>query len=350
VKSQVNKGTEFEVILPIHHLAAIVARTASPCYTQIADIKLEGEQLPIPVEVSTNALDEAPLSINEEISTDKPLVLIADDNADVRTYIASCLGTDYNIILAKDGQECETLAFEQTPDIIVSDVMMPFKDGFEVCKTLKSDERTSHIPIIMLTAKADIKSKLQGLEQGADVYLMKPFHKEELLLRIKKLLELRLQLQLFYRSTIGSNTAYTVTPSRDEAESIKEGKTQVENISTEKPNPLVNNADNAFVLKVKTLIEANLNNAGFDVEKLCRDLLLSPSQVHRKLTALTGLSTNNFIRYIRLVKAKEGLVKNARFSIAAVAYDCGFNDPAYFSRAFKQEFSVTPQVWREENL
>jgi YesN/AraC family two-component response regulator len=210
-------------------------------------------------------------------------------------------------------------------------VMMPFKDGFEVCKTLKNDERTSHIPIIMLTAKADIDSKLQGLEQGADVYLMKPFHKEELLLRIKKLLELRQQLQQFYRS----NAVYT------------EGSlTQ----PIEKPNPLTNNADNVFVIKVRTLIEANLANTNFDVEKLSHDLLLSPSQVHRKLTALTGLSTNSFIRYIRLSSAKNLLITNAHFSIAAIAYDSGFSDPAYFSRAFKQEFGETPQAWREQNL
>lgn len=318
VKSQVNKGTEFEVVLPILH---------------IADLKVAREQLPIlPPIIDSFTADNAPLSKNEEISKEKPLVLIADDNADVRAYIASCLSTDYNLLIAQDGQECEDLAFDKIPDLIITDVMMPFKDGFEVCQTLKTDERTSHIPIIMLTAKADMDSKLQGLEHGADVYLMKPFNKDELLVRIKKLLELRQQLQQFYRSTLGGNT--------------EGGKTQ----AIEKPNPLTNNADNAFVIKVRTLIETNLNKVDFDVEKLCRDLLLSTSQVHRKLTALTGLSTNSFMRYVRLVKSKEQLVQNAHFSISAVAYDCGFNDPAYFSRAFKQEFGMTPQMWREQNV
>ena len=325
VKSQVNKGTEFEVVLPIHH---------------IDEIKAGDVQLPVfnRVEVGFISLEEHPLSINQEISIEKPLILIADDNADVRTYITSCLGTDYNLLIAKDGQECENFAFEHIPDLIVSDVMMPFKDGFEVCKTLKSDERTSHIPIIMLTAKADMDSKLQGLEHGADVYLMKPFNKDELLLRIKKLLELRQQLQQYYRSSIDTKAVYT-----------EGGKIEIENLPKEKSNSLANYSDNAFVIKVRTLIEANLANANFDVEKLCQDLLLSPSQVHRKLTALTGLSTNSFIRYIRLVKAKEMLLKNAHFSISAVAYDSGFNDPAYFSRAFKQEFGMTPQAWREKN-
>ena len=322
VKSQVNKGTEFEVILPIQHIENLKIVHEMPLQTEIMAMD------------TTVSEEEKPIS-KDTHNAEKPLILIADDNADVRIYIASCLGTDYNLIIAKDGQECENLAFEHTPDMIVSDVMMPFKDGFEVCKTLKTDERTSHIPIIMLTAKADMDSKLQGLEHGADVYLMKPFNKNELLLRIKKLLELRLQLQQYYRSTMDSKAVYT-----------EGGNLQ----AVKKNNPLVNNADNAFVVKVRMLIEANLANANFDVEKLCQDLLLSPSQVHRKLTALTGLSTNNFMRYVRLMKAKEELIKNAHFSIAAVAYDCGFNDPAYFSRAFKQEFGMTPQAWREQNV
>ena len=324
VKSQLNKGTEFEVILPIHHIAEIKAEEKPlPVFKQASENVIEVEEHPLSCFVPRND--------NGDISTEKPLVLIADDNADVRTYITSCLGTDYQLLIAKDGQECEDMAFDKIPDLIISDVMMPFKDGFEVCKTLKNDERTSHIPMIMLTAKADIDSKLQGLKYGADVYLMKPFVKEELLLRIKKLLELRQQLQQFYRS----NAIYT------------EGSlTQ----PVEKPNPLANNANNSFVIKVRTLIEANLANADFDVEKLCHDLLLSPSQVHRKLTALTGLSTNSFIRYIRLSHAKDLLITNAHFSIAAVAYDSGFSDPAYFSRAFKQEIGETPQAWREQNL
>ena len=273
-------------------------------------------------------------------------------------YIASCLATDYTLLIAKDGQECEEMAFTNTPDVIVSDVMMPFKDGFEVCKTLKNDERTSHIPIILLTAKADIDSKLQGLEQGADAYLMKPFNKEELLLRIKKLLELRQQLQHYYLSSIsdfgfseGILTEQISDTAQDKPKSdfknlknTEGGKMQ----PIEERNPLANNADNAFVLKVKAAIEANLSNADFDVEKLGRTLALSPSQVYRKLLALTGLSPNSFIRFRRLVKAKE-LLLNSGFSITAVAYDSGFSDPAYFSRIFKQEFGVTPQAWREQN-
>ncbi len=326
VKSIPNEGTEFEVTLPIRHIADI-----SEGIPMEKETKEEAAQFQ-----AVKYIIDAPIShehdslsiVNESNVNDKPLVLIADDNEDVRTYLAACLKMDYSLEIAKNGQECEDLAFNTTPDLIVLDVMMPFKDGFEVCKTLKNDERTSHIPIIMLTAKADLDSKLEGLECGADAYLMKPFHKEELLLRIKKLLELRQQLQQHYRSlavfTEGADTSHS-------------------------EDKIVNSLENAFVIKVRKIVEAHLTDYNLDAEKLSRALTLSRSQVHRKLSALTGLSATSFIRYVRLVKAKE-LLLNSGFSITAIAYDSGFNDPAYFSRVFKQEFGVTPQAWREENL
>jgi YesN/AraC family two-component response regulator len=285
------------------------------------------------------------LTVNEStfdkknLIAEKPLVLIADDNADVCAYVASCLTTDYHLNIAKDGQECEDIAFETTPDVIVLDVMMPYKNGFDVCKTLKNDERTSHIPIIMLTAKADMDSKLQGLEQGADAYLMKPFNKEELLIRIKKLLDLRLQLQIYYHSTMSINAF----------ENNKEGLEKGSDILVAKKElPNINSFDNSFALKVKTVIEAHLTDTNFGVEQLARALALSPSQVNRKLLALTGLSTGHFIRTLRLAKSKE-LLQHSGYSISAIAYDSGFSDPAYFSRIFKQTFGTSPQQWREEN-
>jgi signal transduction histidine kinase/DNA-binding response OmpR family regulator/AraC-like DNA-binding protein len=338
VKSHPHKGSEFEVTLPITHLS---------------DMKeTNGEGISI-AENKAILLEESPLILeNQSKNNEKPLVLIADDNADVRAYIASCLAADYNLLIAKDGRECENIAFEKTPDLIISDVMMPFKDGFEVCKTLKTDERTSHIPIIMLTAKADIDSKLQGFEHGADAYLMKPFNKEELLLRIKKLLELRQQLQQYYLnigfgvSDLGSNK-----PKSDvqNAQNTEGGKNLIAETPIEKNTPYINSFDNSFVVKVKTTIEKHISDADLDIEKLARNLALSTSQLNRKLTALTGLSTNNFMRYVRLIKAKE-LLLHSGFSITAIAYDSGFNDPAYFIRVFKQEFGVTPQVWREQNV
>ena len=327
VKSYLHKGSEFEVTLPITHLSDMKENNAYAAQT---------------FENKAFLLEENSLFVeHQSVSNEKPLVLIADDNADVRAYTASCLAADYNLLIAKDGRECEMMAFDKTPDLIISDVMMPFKDGFEVCKTLKTDERTSHIPIIMLTAKADIDSKLQGFERGADAYLMKPFNKEELLLRIKKLLELRQQLQQFYLSTAGLKTGGKAVFTEGVSDSIEEKV-------IEKNTPFLNNFDNIFVVKVKTTIEKHISDADLDIEKLARALALSTSQLNRKLTALTGLSTNNFMRYVRLIKAKE-LLLHSGFSITAIAYDSGFNDPAYFIRVFRQEFGVTPQVWREQN-
>ncbi len=328
VKSALGKGTEFEVVLPIRHESEIKSIQESNVLT----VQKNEEYLV--------SLDETVSSIKKPNQVSEiPIVLIADDNMDVRAYIASCFTTDYQLAIAKDGQECEDMAFDTTPDLIILDVMMPFKNGFDVCKTLKTDVRTSHIPIIMLTAKADIDSKLNGLERGADAYMMKPFNKEELLLRIKKLLELRRKLQQYYLSTIASVEFLKST------EGVNNGTKMV---PSERDNPFINSLDNAFVLKVKTTVEYHLADYDLDVEKLGRILALSPSQVNRKLSALTGLTTNSFIRSVRLIKSK-AMLQNSGYSIAAISYDSGFNDPAYFSRVFKQAFGVTPQVWREAN-
>lgn len=332
VKSHQGKGAEFEVTFPLqHHLDVEEKRVKAPFLT-------------------TKIITETPASVYESQvlmdnkDSDLPHILIADDNEDVRTYLASCLKNDYIIEIAKNGQECEDLAFNNTPDLIILDVMMPLKDGFEVCKLLKTDERTSHIPIIMLTAKADMDSRLEGLEQGADDYLSKPFHKKELLLRIRNLLELRRQLQQYYRSSLEVNLSEALPPISDTS-MLKAAEQGSKNPSV----PLANSLENVFVIKVRKTIEANLDATDFDVEKLCRTLAMSHSQVHRKLSALTGLSATHFIRYVRLVKAKEMIIHSG-YSLAAIAIDCGFNDPAYFSRIFKQEFGVSPQVWREQNV
>jgi Response regulators consisting of a CheY-like receiver domain and a winged-helix DNA-binding domain len=184
------------------------------------------------------------------------------------------------------------IAVEKIPDLIITDVMMPIIDGFEMCKKLRQDERTSHIPIIMLTAKADIQSKLEGLEQGADVYLEKPFNKEELLLRIRKLIEQRKNLQQYYSKHMGiiSDTETMLTSGQ---RNIEEGK------------------EHEFVKKVREIVEANFTNYEFSVEQLCRQVFMSHSQLHRKLEALTNCSPNKFIKLVRLQKAKTLLANPA---------------------------------------
>ena len=177
----------------------------------------------------------------------------------------------------------------------------------------------------MLTAKADIESKLKGLEKGADAYLAKPFHKEELLIRLEKLLELRTNLLKRYRSVAGLEAQ--------------------ENF----PINLANSpsSEDHFLRKVKELVESHIDNCDFSAEQFYKEMGMSRSQLHRKLTALTGLSPIKYIRHIRLHKAKE-LLQQADVSISSVAYDTGFNDPAYFGRVFKKEFGLTPFEWKEK--
>lgn len=309
-----NKGSEFTVVLPLKKTNAedesVVRQNGKPNYAASADAA------PTVFELA-----------DDKDAKTKPLVLLVEDNADVVAYTASCL-PDYRLAVGKDGREGFEIACEMVPDLIITDVMMPFVDGFELCRQLRRDERTSHIPIIMLTAKAGIESKMEGLQQGADAYLEKPFNREELLIRIKKLLELRQTLQLYYLKKAGLDSAK------------ERGETTIAKV------PLVeNDIEDAFVKRVREAVEANLSNAEFTIEQLCKLVFMSHSQLHRKLDALTGCSPNKFIRVARLNKAKQ-MLKDPANSISAIAYECGYNDPAYFSRVFKQEHGETPQEWR----
>ncbi len=311
-----NTGTEFVVSLPLHTTSPLLANILPDEKNTVL------QKMPLPV-VPVLFAEE------EELNKEKPLVLLVEDNADVVAYTASCL-TGYRLAVGKDGREGIDIAADMIPDLIITDVMMPFVDGYELCRQLKQNRHTSHIPIIMLTAKADMESKLEGLQQGADAYLEKPFHREELLIRVKKLLELRKNLQQYYLKTAGIDNLPAIAATVPQ-EMIADTK-----------------IENDFVKKVREIVEANLTNTDFTVEQLCKSVFMSHSQLHRKLDALTGCSPNKFIRIIRLNKAKE-LLKDTTNSIASVALDSGYNDPGYFARIFKQEYGITPQKWREDN-
>jgi DNA-binding response OmpR family regulator len=314
--SGATKGSEFIVMLP---MLKVIAGEEHVTYTLSPEnIYTETEE----------AVTTKTLFSEENQTTQKPLLLLVEDNSDVVAYIASCL-SDYRIAVGKDGREGIEIAKEVIPDLIITDVMMPFVDGFELVRRLRTDEHTSHIPIIMLTAKADIESKMEGLLQGVDAYLEKPFHKEELQMRVKKLLEQRKNLQQYYLRKAGINKTITVDTIIEDAIAM-------------------NKVEDAFVKKVREAIEQNLTNAEFTVERLCKLIFMSHSQLHRKLDALTGCSPNKFIRIIRLNNAKE-MLKKQESSISSVAFNCGYNDPGYFTRVFKQEFGVTPQEWRGNN-
>jgi signal transduction histidine kinase/DNA-binding response OmpR family regulator/ligand-binding sensor domain-containing protein len=307
-----SKGSEFTVTLPFRRLAAIQPIT-------YPDLKL------IPALKSNRTKEIKNDLADETTGNEKPLILLVEDNADVVAYTASCL-PDYRLAVGKDGLEGMEIAADMIPDLIITDIMMPVMDGFELCQKLRNNQRTSHIPVIMLTAKADMASKMEGLQRGADAYLEKPFNREELLLRIKKLLELRKTLQQYYLKQAGltdKSAPLSALPANDQFEDI-------------------------FVRKVREAVETHLSDYDFTVEQLCKYVFMSHSQLHRKLEALTGCSPNKFIRILRLNKAKE-LLKDPMNSIVSIALDCGYNDAGYFSRVFKQENNVTPQEWRAKS-
>jgi signal transduction histidine kinase/DNA-binding response OmpR family regulator/ligand-binding sensor domain-containing protein len=310
------KGTEFTLKIPFKN-------------TQINE-KANSHKLSIENKQIKNIISPTKIIIpdNEKTNLQYPLILLVEDNADVVAYTASCL-PEYRLAVGKDGKEGLEIAKDIIPDLIITDVMMPYVDGFELCQYLREHESTSHIPIIMLTAKADMESKLEGLNRGADAYLQKPFNKEELLLRIKKLLDNRKQLQEYYKNKFG----------------FTDSKTNSSEIDDKENNNLNIYIENEFVEKVRLTIENQINDYNLNVEQLSKQLFMSHSQLHRKLIALTGFSPIKFIRVIRLKKAKE-LLLNTNDNIANIAIDCGFSDPGYFTRVFKQEFGLTPQEWR----
>jgi signal transduction histidine kinase/DNA-binding response OmpR family regulator len=314
----VKRGTEFTIELPLKKLAVSDEITEQPHFSE-TDVHIYFNEN----HTKSNGHDQL---IEKD---ERPLVLLVEDNADVVAYTAFCL-PDYRLAVAKDGVEGFELAAELIPDLIISDVMMPRMDGFELLKKLKTDEYTSHIPIIILTAKADSESKMEGIIQGADAYLEKPFNNEELQLRVKKLLELRKTLQMFYLKKAG---LASVSPALIGAAG---GNGNV-----------ANQVEDKFITKIRAVVEAHISDTEFSIEQLCSEVFMSHSKLHRKLDALTGCSPNKFIRIVRLKKAKE-LLKDNTIIISSIAMDCGFSDPGYFSRVFKQEFGITPNEWRAD--
>jgi YesN/AraC family two-component response regulator len=246
-------------------------------------------------------------------------VLIVEDNDDLVFYIKSCLNPDYQIFAASDGVQGEELAVEKIPDIIISDIMMPKQNGLDLCKKLKNDERTSHIPIILLTAKSTIEDRIAGIEHGADAYLAKPFSERELQVRIEKLLETRQKLR----------------------EKFSQSNWQ------EKPAEIANKQDLEFIEKVKNLLEKHLTDEDLGPDFLAAKLFVSRTQLHRKLKAITNLSTSHFINHYRIEKAKR-LLKTTDLTIDQIAYDVGYANPSYFRRIFQKHLGKSATTYRSD--
>lgn len=274
-----------------------------------------------PYEVTQEGLDisEKEETTNEANLVSKgelPLLLIVEDNEDIRSFIKTCLGKSYRFSEARHGQEGLDKARHEIPDLILSDLMMPEMDGLELCHAIKKDGRTNHIPFIMLTAKAAEENKIEGLQTGADDYLIKPFNKTELLLKVGNLILLREKMQVRIKHDLLSQATPVVAQSANEQ----------------------------FIVKLKTYIEAHLKEETLTVETMAAELAMSREQCYRKLVALTGLSPSAFIRKLRLQKAAQ-LLTAKWGTVSQIAYETGFENLSYFSKAFKEEFGKLPSEY-----
>jgi signal transduction histidine kinase/ligand-binding sensor domain-containing protein/DNA-binding response OmpR family regulator len=266
------------------------------------------------VDEFTKEDSEAEDSLSENL-IDKTIVLVVEDNPDVREYIKDALTEHYHIEEAANGEQGLRKAEKFIPDLIVSDIMMPKMDGYEMTRQLRQNDKTSHIPIILLTAKSDKDSKLQGLGLGADDYLIKPFDSDELLARIKNLIETRRMLQ----EKFGAGIAILEKPQKEKLSCL----------------------DEQFMNRIMLVIEEHIAEEEFSIEEFGKDVGMSRSQMHRKLKALTGKSASVYLRTVRLIKAKQ-LIEEKKGTISEISYQVGFSSPAYFSRCFKDEFGRAP--------
>jgi len=239
--------------------------------------------------------------------------LIADDNPDILNYLKSIFKTTYKVILVKDGVEALEKAQEFIPDVIITDIMMPSKDGLELCREIKEDLRTCHIPVILLTARTTNLFQTEGLETGADDYITKPFNENVLSIKVKNLIESRKILRRKYSSEIALK-------SKD----ITIGK-----------------ADEDLLDRIIDFIDNNLGNNQFKIEEISQEIGMSHSVLYRKINSITGLSLIEFIRTIRLKRAAE-LLSNSKISVSKASFDVGFTDPKYFSKSFQKYFGLTP--------
>lgn len=304
VESTLNDWTTFTVIMPIR----------KEVFTE-NEFALQEEVFIKTTREST--IMQKPEVNDSETDTKKneetPILLIVDDNADIRTYVSSLFKNTYRVLKANDGKEGIDMAIENVPDIIISDIMMPIENGIDLCNTLKVDERTSHIPIILLTAKAGEENEIEGIKTGADDYITKPFNEELLKIRVEKLIESRKKLQLRYSQEV-------ILRPKDIA---------------------ITSIDERFLKRVQKVLDDKLVESSFSIENFSKAVGMSRMQLHRKLKALTGLSASEFIRSQRLKLAAQ-LLKKSEINVSQVGYSVGFNDHAYFSKCFKDMYHCTP--------
>lgn len=304
VKSTFGKGTEFTLNFPVSHHASsadITQDTWEQDYSTVVEPDTPEEEDHVPQH------------------HDLPVLLIVEDNNDVTEYLKSLLHKEYSIQMAENGKIGLERAWELIPDIILSDVMMPEMDGISMLSELKKDIRTSHIPVIMLTAKADIASRLEGLETGAEAYLEKPFNKEELFIRLRKLVELRKKLRERY------STFPLPQPSEE---------------------PYFKRED-AFMKKLHSAFNENMGDENFGIDQICDIMAMSRAQIYRKFKALTNRSINDYLISFRLSVAKQ-LLSESDLNVTQVAYQVGFKNLSHFSHRFHEEHGINPGALKQK--
>ncbi len=253
---------------------------------------------------------------------DQPKLLIVEDNNEVRAYIKSIFLGKFVVLEAEHGKEGLSIATDEIPDLIISDIMMPVMDGIVMTKQLKSNIKTSHIPVILLTARTSLIFKVEGLETGADDYVNKPFNPKVLQLKVRNLIRTRELMSRMF--------------------------TDKEVLVIEPKRVTITSADEDFVQRILASIEVIMSNAEYSVEEVGLDVGMSRMQLYRKLKALTGQSANEFIRSIRLKRAAQLLEQN-QLTVAEITYEVGFNDLQYFRECFKKLFGVTPSEYTQKN-
>lgn len=241
---------------------------------------------------------------------EKPRILVVEDNHDLLTYICSLIDDRYAVSTAVDGRVGLAKAKELVPDIILTDIMMPEMDGVTMIQELRGRVETSHIPVIILTAKADPNDKIMGIKKGADAFLVKPFDEEELLVRIETMLTNRAKAQRYFAKTYRLDDATKET-------------------------------EDSFILLVQSCISERIADVGFGVQDICDAVHLERTQVYRKIKALTGLTPTTLIRKMRMEHAWR-LLQEGQMQISEVAYACGFKEPSYFTKVFKEYFDQKP--------
>ncbi len=313
VKSKPGYGASFFVHFQLgkEHLAD----------SEISSIDTEYERIGRNIidEVTDNdeLLEKGDSESEKDIYFDKPLLMIVEDNADVARFIKSCLADDYRVMTASNGIEGFEKMYIEEPDLIICDVMMPEMDGLEFTRKLKSDIRTCHIPVILLTALSTHEQKIEGLETGADSYIAKPFNKKHLQVRVRQLIESRQKIRKHYQQDV---------------------------LSQFTSDSKISKLDQDFLKKCSAIIDKHITETEYGVEQLSLEIGLSRVHVYRKIKHLTGLSVSEFIRNLKLKKAAVLLSESGR-SVAEIAYETGFSSPSYFSKCFKDLFNLTPSEY-----